>query len=96
MSTAATTHFAPAIDTAAPRRFHARMAAVCAAVAFARERGAAAVEGYPIVDPTGAPITWGENSVGSVQAFRAAGFVEVARPTTRRRVMRVDLRRGAR
>lgn len=63
-----------------------------AAVVFARERGAAAVEGYPILDPSGAPITWGENSVGSVQAFRAAGLEEVARPTTRRRVMRLDLR----
>ena len=67
-----------------------------AAVDLARERGAAAVEGYPIVDPSGAPITWGENSVGSVQAFRAAGLEEVARPTVRRRVLRRDLRpRGA-
>ncbi|WP_264030734.1 GNAT family N-acetyltransferase [Cellulosimicrobium sp. SH8] len=63
-----------------------------AAVGYAREHGATAVEGYPILDPAGAPITWGENSVGSVQAFRAAGLVEVARPTTRRRVMRLDLR----
>lgn len=67
-----------------------------AAVGFAREHGAVAVEGYPILDPSGAPITWGENSVGSVQAFRAAGLVEVARPTARRRVMRLDLRPGDR
>ncbi|WP_251151763.1 GNAT family N-acetyltransferase [Cellulosimicrobium sp. Marseille-Q4280] len=62
-----------------------------AAVGFAREHGAAAIEGYPILEPSGAPVTWGENSVGSVQAFRAAGLEEVARPTTRRRVMRLDL-----
>jgi GNAT superfamily N-acetyltransferase len=61
-----------------------------AAVAFARERGAAAVEGYPIVAEPGQRIIWDEASVGTPQAFAAAGLEQVSRPTVRRRVMRID------
>ena len=61
-----------------------------AAVEFARRRGAAAVEGYPIVAKQGRRITWDEASVGSPQAFSAAGLRQVSSPTVRRRVMRVD------
>ncbi len=39
----------------------------------------------------GKEITWGELHVGSRNAFAAAGFREVARPTKRRVVMRFDL-----
>lgn len=61
-----------------------------AAAEFARERGARAVEGYPIVTRPGQEVTWGELNVGSHKVFAAAGFVEVSRPSHRRAVMRVD------
>jgi GNAT superfamily N-acetyltransferase len=61
-----------------------------AAAEHARERGATAVEGYPIVTEPFVEITWGEVHVGAVQAFAEAGFIEVSAPTKRRRVMRID------
>lgn len=61
------------------------------AVAHARERGAQAVEGYPIVPNPGQEIAWGEVNVGTPGPFAAAGLTEVSRPTKRRRVMRLDL-----
>jgi GNAT superfamily N-acetyltransferase len=61
-----------------------------AAVDFARERGARALEGYPILTQPGQEITWGEVHVGSRSIFEAAGFAEVSHPTPRRVVMRVD------
>jgi GNAT superfamily N-acetyltransferase len=64
---------------------------IAAAVEFARERGAHAVEGYGMHTEPGKVITWGELSVGSRNAFAAAGFREVTRPTKRRVVMRIDL-----
>lgn len=60
------------------------------AVEHARLDGAAAVEGYPMLTH-GAKTTGDEMSVGPVAPFRAAGFREVSRPTTRRVVMRLDL-----
>ncbi|TCP52582.1 acetyltransferase (GNAT) family protein [Tumebacillus sp. BK434] len=62
-----------------------------AAVEFARKRGARAVEGYPMITVPDKEITWGELHVGSRNAFAAAGFREVTRPTERRVVMRLDL-----
>jgi GNAT superfamily N-acetyltransferase len=61
-----------------------------AAVGHARERGAQAVEGYPIVPDPGQQISWGEVNVGTPGPFAAAGLTEVSRPTKRRRVMRLD------
>ena len=61
-----------------------------ATVDFARERGARALEGYPMVTQPGQEVTWGELHVGSRSIFAAAGFVEVNRPTLRRVVMRID------
>jgi GNAT superfamily N-acetyltransferase len=61
-----------------------------AAVDFARERGARAVEGYPMVTQAEQVITWGELHVGSRSIFAAAGFIEVSAPTLRRVVMRID------
>jgi len=61
-----------------------------AAVDFARERGARAVEGYPLVLRPGERSTWGELFVGTPGVFTAAGFTEVTRPTPRRAVMRID------
>lgn len=61
-----------------------------ATIDFARERGAKALEAYPMVAPPGKEITWGETHVGTRQVFEEAGFTEVTRPTVRRVVMRVD------
>ncbi|WP_405216561.1 GNAT family N-acetyltransferase [Agrococcus sp. Ld7] len=59
-----------------------------AAVAFAQERGARAVEAYPIT--TTAAIDE-ERHVGTVPIFEAAGLCEVAHPTKRRKVLRAEL-----
>jgi GNAT superfamily N-acetyltransferase len=61
-----------------------------AAVGFARERGARALEAYPMLTQPGQKIAWDEIHVGSRSIFAAAGFVEVHRPTKRRIVMRID------
>jgi GNAT superfamily N-acetyltransferase len=61
-----------------------------AAARHAFERGAASVEGYPMVPKPGQTVSWGEMNVGSRNAFLAAGFTEVSRPTARRAVMRRD------
>ena len=58
-----------------------------AAVDFARERGARALEGYPI---TTKDVILSELHVGTVGAFEGAGFTEVGRPTLRRVVIRID------
>jgi GNAT superfamily N-acetyltransferase len=63
-----------------------------ATVDFARERGARAIEGYPMITQPGQEIAWGGLYVGSRSIFAAAGFVEVSRPTSRRVVMRIDFR----
>jgi GNAT superfamily N-acetyltransferase len=65
-------------------------ALVRAAVEFARDRGARALEGYPLLTTPGQRISWDEIHVGSRGFFVAAGFVEVNRPTKRRVVMRID------
>ena len=61
-----------------------------AAVDFARERGARALEGYPMITQPGQEITGGELHVGSRSIFAHAGFAEVSHPTPRRVVMRID------
>jgi GNAT superfamily N-acetyltransferase len=61
-----------------------------AAVDFARERGARAIEGYPMITQPGQEVVWGELYVGSRSIFAAAGYAEVSRPTRRRVVMRID------
>jgi len=61
-----------------------------AAIDFARERGARASEGYPMITQPGKQITWGELHVGARQVFEDAGFEEVTHPTIRRVVMRID------
>ena len=58
-----------------------------AAVEFARERGARAIEGYPITTKN---VILEELLVGTESVFADAGFTEVSRPTLRRVVMRVD------
>ncbi|MDO2934765.1 GNAT family N-acetyltransferase [Paeniglutamicibacter sulfureus] len=77
------------------RRMGVSRAMAVAAVAFARDRGASAVEGYPILLPEGKRAMWGEMYVGSRSIFEEAGFTEVSHPTPRRLVMRIDFE-GAR
>ncbi len=62
-----------------------------AAVDFAGERGAAALEGYAMITEPGKEITWGELHVGGLGAYEAAGLRPVSRPSKRRVVMRIDL-----
>ena len=57
------------------------------AVDFARERGARAIEGYPMTTKN---VILEELHVGTEGVFADAGFTEVSRPTLRRVVMRVD------
>ena len=59
-----------------------------AAAGFARDRGARAVEGYPLADGGG---TTAERFVGTERMFADAGFTPVSRPSGRRVVMRLDL-----
>ena len=61
-----------------------------ATIGFARDRGARALEAYPMITHSGKEITWGELHVGPRHAFEDAGFQEVSRPTVRRVVMRID------
>jgi len=61
-----------------------------ASIDYARERGARALEGYPMITKPGKVITWGELHVGPRQAFEEAGFKEVTHPSVRRVIMRVD------
>jgi len=61
-----------------------------AAVDFARDRGARALEAYPMLTQPGEDITWGELHMGTRSMFAAAGFDEVIHPTPRRVVMRID------
>jgi GNAT superfamily N-acetyltransferase len=61
-----------------------------ATVDFARERGARALEAYPMITTPGMEVTWGELYVGTRQVFADAGFAEVSHPSLRRVVMRID------
>ncbi|KRB37593.1 GNAT family N-acetyltransferase [Microbacterium sp. Root180] len=63
---------------------------VAAAVEHARARGAAAIEGYPLLT-AGSQVIWDELNVGALGPFTAAGFAEITHPTKRRLVMRLDL-----
>jgi GNAT superfamily N-acetyltransferase len=60
-----------------------------AAVDLARQRGARAVEAYPMTTTSAIAE---ELHVGTTQTFAEAGLVEVSRPSPRRVVMRVEFR----
>jgi GNAT superfamily N-acetyltransferase len=70
------------------RKRGASRALARAAVAFARERGARALEAYPMTTTANALLS--EVHVGTTGVFASAGLVEVTRPTLRRAVMRID------
>jgi GNAT superfamily N-acetyltransferase len=73
------------------RRRGVSRALAAAAVDYAKQGGARAIEGYPIVVRPGQEFSWGELYVGSRGIFADAGFREVSRPTERRVVMRLEL-----
>jgi GNAT superfamily N-acetyltransferase len=58
-----------------------------AAVGFARERGARALEAYPIVTTN---VIEEELHVGTLGVYTDAGFTEIGRPSKRRAVVRID------
>ncbi|TDW17711.1 GNAT family N-acetyltransferase [Kribbella kalugense] len=70
------------VTRAGYRRRGIGRALASATVAFARDRGARAVEGYPDLVDGG--------SVGTLAMFTEAGYTEVNRPGKRRAVMRID------
>lgn len=61
-----------------------------ATVPFARDRGACALEAYPMVVGEEKNVTWGELHVGKREVLAAAGFEQVSHPSKRRVVMRID------
>lgn len=61
-----------------------------AAVDFARRQGAPAIEGYPNDPPSPMPDTFAWTGLAS--AFERAGFVEVARRSSHRPIMRRTFR----
>jgi GNAT superfamily N-acetyltransferase len=79
----------------AERRGGLAAALLEAAVDFAAERGATAVEGYP-KDTAGTSRHANEMFVGSMSMFAAAGFEEVARRSPQRPIMRRALGQRAR
>jgi len=72
------------------RRQGISYALVQAAVEFAHQRGARALEGYPMLPESGQGFILEELHVGSRGSFAAAGFAQVSHPTLRRVVMRID------
>jgi GNAT superfamily N-acetyltransferase len=58
-----------------------------ATVDFARERGARAIEAYPMTTTDALLV---ELHPGTQRMFADAGFLEVSRPSVRRVVMRID------
>lgn len=65
-----------------------------AAIAYAREKKAVALDVCPI--DTAARLTWGEGFVGIASVFRELGFREVARRSPKRPLMRLSFERTAR
>jgi len=65
---------------------------VAAAVSYAAGRGARRIEAYPVDARSGQPDAF--VYTGLVAAFAANGFVEVARRSQRRPIMRRRVRRG--
>jgi GNAT superfamily N-acetyltransferase len=61
-----------------------------AAVDFARQRGARALEAYPMLTSPAKAMSSAPLYVGTRQIFTAAGFEEVSRPAPGRVVMRID------
>lgn len=63
------------------------------AIAWARAQGAPQLEAYPVLDAAKGPAA--DFFMGTESLYRSAGFVEVARNTPLRPIMRLDLRSAA-
>jgi GNAT superfamily N-acetyltransferase len=74
------------------RRKGVTVALLQAAVAYAKSRGAGIIEGYP-VEPKNDNVSPVFVYTGIASAFRKAGFVEVARRSPTRPIMRLIIRR---
>ena len=61
-----------------------------AAVDFARERGARAIEGYPMLTKPGRGSAGASSTSAAAASSRPPGSSEVSQPTLRRVVMRID------
>lgn len=57
---------------------------------LARDRGARALEAYPMKPAPGKEVTWGEMHVGALSAFVDAGFRVVHVPSLRRAIVRYE------
>ena len=68
-------------------------ALAAAAVRHARQRGARALEAYPMLTEPGREVVWGELNAGTRDMFAGAGLRQVSHPTKRRVVMRIDFPR---
>jgi GNAT superfamily N-acetyltransferase len=73
------------------RRKGVSTALLRAAVEFARGQGATLLEGYPVEPKSGKSIPAAFAWTGIPSAFESAGFVEVARRSPTRPIMRCDL-----
>ncbi|MBO0832769.1 MAG: GNAT family N-acetyltransferase [Actinobacteria bacterium] len=72
------------------RRRGISYALAAATVGFARQRGAQALEAYPILVAPGERVSAAALYVGTSSMFAAAGLAEVSRIGSRRVLMRVD------
>ncbi len=70
------------------------LALIEAAVAHAHQHGAPAVEAYPTVPRSAGPLPAISSFMGTPAMFARAGFVEVARVSPSRAIMRRDLISG--
>jgi GNAT superfamily N-acetyltransferase len=61
-----------------------------AAISFAREKGADAIDACPV--EADRPLMWGDGFVGIAAVFRDLGFTEIARRSPRRPLMRLARR----
>jgi GNAT superfamily N-acetyltransferase len=80
--------------TRAHRRRGVSVAVLRAAGEFAASQGARIVEGYP-VEPYSAKMPDAFAWTGTVAAFRAAGYEEVARGSAKRPIMRMEVDRAS-
>ena len=71
------------------RRKGLTSALIQAALDYAREQGARVVEAYPVENETG--VNGSGEFTGIASTFRKAGFIEVARRTPKRPIMRFAL-----
>jgi GNAT superfamily N-acetyltransferase len=78
------------VTRAGYRRHGVSRALVGGTIDLARDRGARAVEAYPMKPAPGKDVPWGEMHVGALSAFLAAGFRIVHVPSLRRAIVRYD------